>query len=246
MAGRAALLAALAFRARLVLLLALAAVERLRQHRPGRAKLRDLGLQRLLLVFRLLQRRTKTIEIQAKGVDLPGQQPDRVLLILKSPQCRTEMFDHLRQRPDRALPGLRLLDGLAQIADLVTQRLDRLLDRVHGLDQGGVVGRSLGGVVTGGARHPHRSVSLGDGEACGPVTTDMGALPGRRPCRCAPFRNSSSRACLPTKRSRAAMRASYSWIVLAASASSSKAPASYLSTQIRIRFRDRSWRRTRP
>ena len=33
---------------------------------------------------------------------------------------------------------------------------------------------------------------------------------------------------------------------VAASASSSKAPASYLSTQIRIRFRDRSWRRARP
>ena len=39
-AGRAALLAALAFRARLVLLLALAPVELLRQHGPGRAQLR--------------------------------------------------------------------------------------------------------------------------------------------------------------------------------------------------------------
>lgn len=52
-----------------------------------------------------------------------------------------------------------------------------------------------------------------------------------------PFRNSSSRACLPTNRSRAAIRASYSWIRSAARASSSKAPSSYLRTQIRIRLR---------
>ena len=51
---------------------------------------------------------------------------------------------------------------------------------------------------------------------------------------------------LPTRRSRAAIRASYSWIVLAASASSSKAPASCLSTQIRISVRESSWRRARP
>ena len=49
----------------------------------------------------------------------------------------------------------------------------------------------------------------------------------------------------PTRRSSAAIRASYSWIMLAASTSSSKAPVPYFSTQIRIRVRDRSWRRAR-
>ena len=58
-----------------------------------------------------------------------------------------------------------------------------VLDRVHGLDQGGVVGRSLGGAVTGGSRDPHQPASFGDGEACGPVMMDMDALPGCRPCR---------------------------------------------------------------
>ena len=54
-AGRAALLAALALRARFVLLLALAPVERFRQHRPGCAKPRKLGLQRLDPVPRRLR-----------------------------------------------------------------------------------------------------------------------------------------------------------------------------------------------
>ena len=61
--------------------------------------------------------------------------------------------------------------------------LELILDRVHGLDQGGVVGKSLRCVVAGGARDPHQSASTGDGEAFGPVMTDMGALLGRRPCR---------------------------------------------------------------
>ena len=54
-AGRAALLAALVFRARLVLLLALAAVERPRQHRPGRTKPLKLDFQRLDPVPRRLR-----------------------------------------------------------------------------------------------------------------------------------------------------------------------------------------------
>ena len=57
------------------------------------------------------------------------------------------------------------------------------LDRVHGLDQGGVVGRALGFSVVSRSRDPHQSTSFGDGEACGPVMTDMGALLGDRPCR---------------------------------------------------------------
>ena len=121
-----------------------------------------------------------------------------------------------------------------------------ILDRLHRLDQGGVVGRVLWLVVIGGVRDPHQSASFGDREACGPMMAGMGALLDRRPCRCAPFRNSSFRACSPSRRSSAVVRAAYSWIVLAASASSSKAPASYLSTQIRIGVRDRSWRRASP
>ena len=47
----------------------------------------------------------------------------------------------------------------------------------------GLVGRALGLVIVGGARDPHQSASFGDGEAFGPVMTDMDALLGRRPCR---------------------------------------------------------------
>ena len=45
--------------------------------------------------------------------------------------------------------------------------LEFVLDRVHGLDQGGVVGGTLRLVVVGGARDPHQSASFGDAEALG-------------------------------------------------------------------------------
>ena len=79
MAGRAALLAARTPRARRLLLLALAPVERLRQQRPGRAKPRKLGLQRLDSVPRRLR------TLAQPGV-LPGKGLDRRLLASRSPQ----------------------------------------------------------------------------------------------------------------------------------------------------------------
>src|SRR5260221_8548305 len=82
--------------------------------------------------------------------------------------------------------------------------------------------------------------------ARGPVIRDVGTPFRRGTFLRAPFRNSSSKACLPTSRSSAAIRASYSWIVAAAAASSSSAPASYFWTQIRIRLRERSCRCARP
>jgi hypothetical protein len=51
---------------------------------------------------------------------------------------------------------------------------------------------------------------FGDGDAIGPVKTDVLALLGRGTLFSAPFRNSISRACLPTRRSIAAIFASYS------------------------------------
>lgn len=83
-----------------------------------------------------------------------------------------------------------------------------ITDSGHRLDDCCVVGRMLGDFIKGGARKSHHSASLGDIDAPGPVMADI--LPffrsgaGRR----APFRNSSSSACFPTKRSSAAIRAS--------------------------------------
>jgi hypothetical protein len=64
----------------------------------------------------------------------------------------------------------------------------------------------------------------------------------RRVCFEAPFSSSISSAWRPTIRSRAAILASNSWIRSAARASSSKARASNLPTQIRISWREMSWR----
>ena len=87
-----------------------------------------------------------------------------------------QAFDLLVVHDPAAMPERRLHAPPSVGFELV-------LDRVHGLDQSGVVGRALRFAVVGGARDPHQSASLGDGEACGPVMTDMGALLGRRPCR---------------------------------------------------------------
>ena len=148
-AGRAALLAALVFRARLVLLLALAAVERPRQHRPGRTKPLKLDFQRLDPVPRRLR------ALAQAGV-LPGQRLDRSLLAPRPSQSPAEIGvcngQRLRQRlpdrskpgklgfeclPDRAklgrlnlqrrFPGLQLPHGPAQTAVVLAQRLDRRL-----------------------------------------------------------------------------------------------------------------------
>jgi hypothetical protein len=95
----------------------------------------------------------------------------------------------------------------------------------------------------GGARDAHQPASLRDGEPAGPAITDVGAFLGDGPLRRAPFRNSNSKACLPTRRSSAAIRASYAWIRSAVSASSSNSPTSYLATHTRIRLRQTSCRR---
>jgi NitT/TauT family transport system ATP-binding protein len=55
---------------------------------------------------------------------------------------------------------------------------------------------------------PHQTASFCNGDTPAPVITDVVAFLGRCPCFRAPFRNSISRACLPTSRSRAAIPAS--------------------------------------
>jgi hypothetical protein len=81
-------------------------------------------------------------------------------------------------------------------------------DRGNGYDDRGVVGLATRLVIECRARDPHQPTSFGDGEVTGPVIADVSSLLCRgRACR-APFRNSSSRACFPTSRSSAAMRAS--------------------------------------
>ena len=103
------------------------------------------------------------------------------------------------------------------------------------------------------AAHRRRLIARGpsartlcDGDAAGPVTTEVVPLLGRGACFKAPFSSSISSACRPTSRSSAAIRASYSWIRSAACTSSSKAPASNLPTQIRISWREMSWRLDKP
>src|SRR5215831_14836074 len=74
---------------------------------------------------------------------------------------------------------------------------------------------------------------------------DVLALFGWRTCRETPFKNSFSSASLPTRPSRAAMRASYSASTSAAAVSLSSPPASNLATQILIRLRPIPWRLAR-
>src|SRR5262249_46688663 len=74
---------------------------------------------------------------------------------------------------------------------------------------------------------------------------DVLALFGWGTCRETPFKNSFSSASLPTRRSRAAMRASYSASTSAAAVSLSSPPASNLATQILIRLRPIPWRLAR-
>src|SRR5882724_7086547 len=163
-----------------------------------------------------------------------------------------------------ATPVLRLQTVLAhEAADLLVVRDDALLPqggldtapsigfelvagRSDRLDERSIIDRPRRSIVIGRACDPHQPASFGDGQTGGPAITDVGALLGRGALRNAPFRNSSSSACLPTSRSRAAILASHSWIMSAAIASSSNAPASYFWTQRRIRFRERSWRFARP
>jgi len=133
MAGRAVLLAALALRTRLVLLLALATVEPLRQHRPGRAQPGKLGLQRPDPAPRTLRLPVQT------GV-LPGQRPDRRLLAPRPAKDPAQLGVHAGQRrrqrlPDRAQfrrTGFRRLPArpcrlqrLAQQGVLLAQPPDR-------------------------------------------------------------------------------------------------------------------------
>jgi len=108
-------------------------------------------------------------------------------------------------------------------------RFYNTIDLVNRLEAESRSGRP-GRLVIGRARDPHQPTSRGDGHSRGPVITDVVALLGRAVLRTAPFRNSNSRVRRPTRRSRAAMRASYSCTRSAARASS-RAPASYLSTQ---------------
>jgi hypothetical protein len=65
------------------------------------------------------------------------------------------------------------------------------------------------GFVEGRAGNPPQPASFCDAEARGPTVTGIVALFGRGAAFTVPFRNSSSNACLPTRRSSAAIRASY-------------------------------------
>ena len=101
-------------------------------------------------------------------------------------------------------------------------------------------------VVESGARQPHQLASPADRDAAGPVTTEVLAPFGRGTCFNAPFSSSISSACRPTRRSRAAILASYSWIRSAAWTSSSRARASNLPTQMRISWPETPCRCDRP
>ena len=125
-AGRAVLLAAWAPGARLLLLLALAAVERPRQHGPGRAKPREIGFQRLDPVARRLR------ALAQPGV-LTGQGPDRGLPAPRSAQDPAQLGVHAGQRCRQCLPG-RAKPGKAGF-----RRRRAGLCRLHGLAQPGIL-----------------------------------------------------------------------------------------------------------
>ena len=155
MAGSTALLAAFALRARLLLLLARAPEECLRQGRPGRAEPGKLRLQRRLPGLQLPHRPVQS------GV-LPGQRLDRRLLAPRPAQNPAQLGVHARQRRRQRLPclakyckpgfrrlpaGPRRLRGLAQPGILLAQPLDRGLlaprPPQDGAQVSGLVGRQL-------------------------------------------------------------------------------------------------------
>ena len=105
------------------------------------------------------------------------------------------------------------IDDYAAMAQLGTNPpiaigFEFIADRYDGRNQRSVVSGPWRNVVIGGARQAHQPASFGDGEATGPVMTDVLALLGRGALFRAPFRNSISRACRPTMRSSAAIFAS--------------------------------------
>ncbi len=102
MAGGAGLLAARAFRARPLLLLALSPEQRLGQHRAGRTKPGKLRFQRLDPTPRRLR------GLAQPGV-LPGQGLDRSLLAPRSPQGVAQLSGLVRQRPRQRLGGRAML-----------------------------------------------------------------------------------------------------------------------------------------
>jgi len=140
---------------------------------------------------------------------------------------------------------LKALDILVRQAKIAIG-FELLADRLDASGDLGFIGRDRRDVIIGGARQAHQTASFGDGETTGPAITDVGALLGRGALFRAPFRNSISSARRPTRRSRAAILASYSWRRSAAWASSSSAPAANFATQMRIRLRETSWRRASP
>src|SRR5438270_13707708 len=83
-------------------------------------------------------------------------------------------------------------------------------DRLDALDEPCLLDRLAAGlVIVGRPREPHQPASFGDRETTGPAMTDVASLLGRGASREAPFKNSFSNASLPTRRSSAAIRASW-------------------------------------
>jgi hypothetical protein len=57
--------------------------------------------------------------------------------------------------------------------------LELVANRHHGRTDLGVIGSARRRVIVGGARQTHQTASFGDGEAMGPVMTDVFTLLGR-------------------------------------------------------------------
>ena len=103
MTGCAALLAALAPRPRLLLLLALSPEQRLRQHGPARAELRKLGFQRLDAGHQRLLLDLQSPHLGAQPSDLLAQRHDHA----RGPHGRRpQPLVALAQPSDGAIPGL--------------------------------------------------------------------------------------------------------------------------------------------
>src|SRR5271163_1047685 len=112
--------------------------------------------------------------------------------------------------------------------------LELVADRLHATDDLGIIERRGRHIVEGGSGQTHQPASLRDGETIGPAMTDVISLLGRATLVSAPCVSSISIACLPSSRSSDAILTSYACSKSSAWASSSRAPASYLLTQMRI------------
>lgn len=96
----------------------------------------------------------------------------------------------MRQAPELFVVDDETLVAQRGLHPAIALGLEVVGDLCHSLDEHGVVEAYNWTVVEGRACNPHQTASLVRRDATRPVSTDVVALLGRRPCFMAPYRNS--------------------------------------------------------